>query len=68
MPRQSFGLHTLQSSFLCSWAGVDPRVFMQGPCGHLGSRSGLSFLQHGHNSYQPHLGGSVAVQYFPLCS
>lgn len=38
----------------------------QGPHGHLWS--GLSFLQHGRDSHQPHLRGSVAVQYFSLCS
>lgn len=41
-----------------------PQVWALGCCcrgrgcsghAHLGSSSGLSFLQHGHNSYQPHL-------------
>lgn len=30
MPRQGFGLNTLQRSFLCCWAtGVDPGVLLQ---------------------------------------
>lgn len=67
MPRQGFGLSSLCSSFL---GRCGPRVQLQWqgmPWGHLGTRSGLSFLQHGHNSYQPHLGALLLFS-ISLCS
>lgn len=67
MPRQGFGLSSLWSSFLGRCGPRGAAAVAGDARGHLGTRSGLSFLQHGHNSYQPHLGALLLFS-ISLCS